>query len=157
MIKGLIVAVMMVTGAAWAETIPHKPNPDVTYGDYCTTDNPDYDGQRYGEGIAYCRRNVSTYKKKMIYEEYSVPERCKRNYTVDHFIPLALGGSNDAVNLWPEHKKVKATRQDLEQEVYDQLRRGEITQKQAVDVIIDAKMNPPPIDHTNLDPEGCAK
>jgi hypothetical protein len=158
MIKGIIVAAMFMGGTGWAfaEEIPHKPNPEVTYGDYCTRNNPDYDGDRYEEGIAYCRRNVSTHKKMLVYEEYNVPEKCKRNYTVDHFIPLALGGSNAEENLWPEHKKVKATRQDLEQETYDQLRRGEITRKQAVEIIVNAKMNPPPIDNTILDPEGCA-
>jgi hypothetical protein len=159
MIKGIIVAGLLVVGSAWAEEIPLVPNPDVTTGDYCTTKDPDFYGYRYDEQIAYCKRSVSTQKKKVIYEEYAVPQKCKRNYTVDHFIPLAMGGSNAPENLWPEHKRVKATRMTLEQELYDQLRRGEITRKEAVEIITDAKMNPPPMEVTATDllPEECRK
>lgn len=47
-------------------------------------------------------RNVSTGLKKKVYFEYGVETRGKGEYEVDHFISLALGGSNDITNLWPE-------------------------------------------------------
>ena len=147
MIKGMILASLVVFGtvtAAVAEEVPLVPNPELTTGDYCTTKDPNFEGYRYEERIAYCRRAVSRHMKTRIYVAYAIPENCKSNYTVDHLIPLSMGGSNKAENLWPEHKRIKATRITLEQDLYDQLRRGEISQVDAVNAIVEAKMNPPP-------------
>jgi competence protein ComEC len=48
-------------------------------------------------------RNVSTKTKKQVFEEYGLTyPQAAGAYEVDHFIPLALGGSNDIANLWPE-------------------------------------------------------
>ncbi len=157
--KGIVLAsILAVTGAVWAEEVPLTPNPDYTTGDYCTKQDPDFDGYRYEEKIPYCRRGVSQHRKRQVYEAYAIPDRCKRNYTVDHFIPLSMGGSNKFENLWPEHKAIKHTRETLEQEIYDQLRRGEISQKEAVEIIIDSKMNPPMIAgvEDGTAPAGCA-
>ena len=48
-------------------------------------------------------RNVSAKTKKQVFEEYGMtyPQPAGA-YEVDHFIPLALGGSNDIANLFPE-------------------------------------------------------
>jgi hypothetical protein len=46
-------------------------------------------------------------------------------------------------NLWPEHRKIKETRINLELELFIDLHDGEISQKAAIDKIIDAKLNPP--------------
>jgi hypothetical protein len=48
-------------------------------------------------------RNVSVKTKKQVFEEYGMtyPQPAGA-YEVDHFIPLALGGSNDIANLFPE-------------------------------------------------------
>ena len=46
------------------------------------------------------RRNVSESTKAAVYKEYGVTTRA--GYEVDHLIPLALGGSNDIQNLWPQ-------------------------------------------------------
>jgi competence protein ComEC len=48
-------------------------------------------------------RNVSAKTKKRVFEEYGMtyPQPAGA-YEVDHFIPLALGGSNDIANLFPE-------------------------------------------------------
>ncbi|HMN70062.1 MAG TPA: HNH endonuclease signature motif containing protein [Bdellovibrionales bacterium] len=121
----------------------------MTSGDLCSKDDADFIGYRYEEKVPYCLRNVSYETKTEIYQEYGIPQKCRGEYTVDHFIPLALGGSNDKMNLWPEHKRVKATRQNLEIELYYQLRRGEITHEAAMAVIADAKMNPPAVDPTD--------
>jgi len=48
-------------------------------------------------------RSVSTSLKKKVYQEYGIaypPEF--GTYEADHLIPLALGGSNDIANLFPE-------------------------------------------------------
>ncbi len=116
-----------------------RPNPKVTTGIVCTTEDPDFDRHRYPERIAYCRRNVHSWTKDAIYLLYGIPERCHRYYTIDHFIPLSIGGSNDPRNLWPEHKKVKATRRGLEMDLYRALSAGEITQADAIRIVTDAK------------------
>lgn len=133
----------------WARPTPQntiKPDPAVTSGELCTEQDRDYTGRRYNEQIAYCVRNVSWDRKTKIFREYGIPDHCRGEYTVDHFIPLALGGSNQETNLWPEHKHVKATRQNLEQELYYQLRDGMITQAEAVAEITKVKMNPPAVE-----------
>ncbi|MBX3021832.1 MAG: hypothetical protein KF799_09170 [Bdellovibrionales bacterium] len=119
-----------------------KPDPHITYGELCNPQDRDFLDHRYSEQIAYCVRNVGMEQKARIYKAYGIPEHCRKYYTIDHFIPLALGGSNHDVNLWPEHRYVKATRRFLEQNLFDQMRRGEITQTAAMEIIVDAKMNP---------------
>ena len=48
-------------------------------------------------------RNVSTSLKKKVYAEYNLTyPQPTGYYEVDHFIPLAIGGSNDIKNLWAE-------------------------------------------------------
>lgn len=48
-------------------------------------------------------RSVSTKLKKQVYAAYGIfyPQPTG-SYELDHLIPLALGGSNDAANLFPE-------------------------------------------------------
>jgi hypothetical protein len=123
---------------AW--TYPIVPDPEMTQGDLCSEKDPDFTQHRYQENIPYCKRNVSWYRREQIYNAYNIPQDCRHRYTVDHFIPLALGGNNDDVNLWPEHVQVKATRPTLEQELFLALDRGEITQKYALEVITAEKM-----------------
>lgn len=129
---------------AFAAIAP-SPNTDVTQGTLCTQSSADFDGYRYPDKVAHCRRNVSHELKQQIYAEYDIPKKCQKFYTIDHFIPLSLGGSNDAANLWPEHKEVKHTRQSLEEDLYYALRRGDITQGEAVTEVIQAKVTAPEI------------
>ncbi len=48
-------------------------------------------------------RNVSTKLRKQVFAEYGMAyPQARGAYEVDHFIPLALAGSNDIANLFPE-------------------------------------------------------
>lgn len=145
MFQSLLVFTFLAFTQTHAElaTFPTKPNPEITFGSYCEVHDPDFSGYRYKDHMPYCERNVSAQLKRRIYEQYGIPEHCRSEYTVDHFIPLAMGGSNAAENLWPEHKNVKATRQNLEQDIYTELSHDRISQKDAVEVVTQAKMNPP--------------
>lgn len=136
---GLALSLALSTQAI---SYPLTPNPNLAEGVLCDKKDVDYVGLRYQEKIPYCERNVSTKLKSEIYALYNVPEKCQKFYTVDHIIPLSLGGDNSPENLWPEHKKVKATRPYLEQELYDALRRGEIKQKDAIRIILENKFHP---------------
>lgn len=46
------------------------------------------------------RRNVTEATKVKVFKEYGITSRA--GYEVDHLIPLAIGGSNDIANLWPQ-------------------------------------------------------
>jgi hypothetical protein len=59
---------------------------------------------------------------------------------VDHLVPLAVGGNNAFENLWPEHVLVKKTRQDLEQELFENVDNGNMKSKEAREIILRAKL-----------------
>ena len=122
-----------------AFSYPLIPDPEMTEGDLCTENDPDFTKYVYQENIPYCQRNVSRSRREKIYDQYDIPSDCRHRYTIDHFIPLSLGGSNADINLWPEHVLVKATRPYLEQELYLALERGEINQEEAIDIIVRKK------------------
>ncbi|MCB0349144.1 MAG: HNH endonuclease [Bdellovibrionales bacterium] len=131
---------------------PLTPNLDITPSSICDTDNPDFTEYRYKERIPYCKRNVSSRFKAYIYDLYNISERCRGNYTIDHFIPLSIGGDNTLENLWPEHKQIKAERPNLEYDIYLKLKNGKITQKQAVQIIYDEKTT---FGQGFVDDDGC--
>ncbi len=122
---------------------PVVPDPEMTPGDVCTRQDRHFDGYRYREKIAHCKRSVKRGLKSKIYNDYQIPSRCRNRYTIDHFYPLSIGGNNSVKNLWPEHVFVKALREDLEQDVFDQVAQGRLKQKEAFEIIYEAKMNPP--------------
>jgi len=53
-------------------------------------------------GYASSVRNVSQTLKRKLYSQYGLNQRLPGQYVIDHLVPLQLGGSNDASNLWPE-------------------------------------------------------
>jgi hypothetical protein len=133
---------------------PLIPFPELTPGDLCTTDNRDFVEFRYDEQIPYCRRRVSFSHRQRIYDMYEIPQECRHRYTIDHFVPLAIGGSNADENLWPEHEFVKQGRPQLEFHVFLDLRDGHLTQKKAIDIIVEAKISAVGrLQKENLDPE----
>ena len=135
--------VILGFSSAMANIQPEIPDPDLTPGELCDTRDPDFKEYRYQERIPYCERNVTSQRKNQIYREYDVPLKKKHNYTIDHFIPLSLGGDNSDENLWPEHKKIKELRKNLEHDTFQDLRDGYINQDEAIEIIIEAKLNPP--------------
>jgi hypothetical protein len=122
---------------------PFIPDSQSTPGSLCSKRDRDYKQDRYTEKIPYCGRNVASSLKRDIYDDYGISPNCRKEYTIDHFIPLAIGGSNRRENLWPEHKSIKALRQNLEMDVYNEIRTGAISQAEALQIIVEAKLNPP--------------
>ena len=118
---------------------PPTPNPQRSPGDLCTEESDDFLEYRYEEQFPYCSRNVPYEVKNRIYEQYGVPEHLRGDYTIDHIIPLSIGGSNAVRNLWPEHKSIKAQRPELEYCLYLRVRDGELSQREAVQIVLDAK------------------
>lgn len=124
-----------------ALAFPLIPDPSLTPGHLCDVSDADYSTNRYSEGIPYCERSVSGAEKEKIYQAYHIPKHCHDRYTIDHFIPLSLGGSNALNNLWPEHKLIKGSRADLEVSVFQALYAGRITQVEAIRKVIEEKTN----------------
>ena len=122
---------------------PYAPDSSLTPGEFCDRQDPDYLGDAYPEKIAKCERDVIYATKQKIYDLYSVKKSCQVNYTIDHFIPLSIGGDNSVQNLWPEHKAIKALRQNLELDLFQAVRDGKMSQAEAVRKIRHAKLNPP--------------
>jgi hypothetical protein len=122
---------------------PFVPDPALTQGSICDENDPDFERHRYAEQIPYCGRNVSGWTKRQVYINYGVDLACKGEYTIDHFIPLSIGGTNRIDNLWPEPKSVKSLRQNLEMHLFRAVESGRMSQKEAIMNIQDAKWNPP--------------
>lgn len=121
---------------------PTRPDTQFTVGHLCNVNSQDFYGFRYQQRIPLCKRNVLTETKVRIYQRYNVPLKNKKYYTIDHFVPLSIGGSNDEDNLWPEPKAVKKTRLNLELEIYEAVKKGLLSQEEAIQKIVEAKMNP---------------
>jgi len=107
-----------------AYAFPITPN---VPGDYCTPQNPDFKEYRYAEQIPVCTRNVSLARKDSICKKVGVTDRT--DFTIDHIIPLSLGGSNSDTNLWCQHKSLNVTREEYTQ--YLEVSKGLKTQAEA--------------------------
>ena len=108
------------------------PIPKTTPGALCTRSNPDFDEVRYAEKIPHCARNVSHATKVAVSVPYGVSEEELKNYQVDHLIPLALGGSNAPLNLWPVPYTAARNKAKFEFVTYNELKDGKISQKEAI-------------------------
>lgn len=122
-----------------AAEYPPIPDSTMSPGELCTEDNPDFKELRYGEKIPYCTRNVSYEQRQAIYDAYGIPKEDRKQYTIDHLLPLSIGGSNHPRNLWPEHQEVKKSRANFETELYRRISTGAITQEQAVRETLELK------------------
>jgi len=112
-------------------------------GHLCSPEDRDFDRYRYKERVPYCRRNVSVKTKNAVCAAYGVYDRT--NYTVDHIIPLSLGGSNHWTNLWCQHRSIFTGH--IEFYYYNLVSRGEMRQVKAVHELVTWKFNPKGKDH----------
>jgi hypothetical protein len=105
---------------------------DITPGCVCTQFDADFDGFRYKEKIAHCKRRVTSRTLKFVRAAYQVNEKDDRLFEYDHLIPLSVGGSNNACNIWPEPLTDAHKKDVLEYRMYLLMKKGLITQKQAI-------------------------
>ncbi len=128
-------------GEISASEFPNGPELSITSGKLC--DKPVK--YRYPEKIAYCDRDVSYETKEIIISEYdqkfgySIAKLPRVEFKIDHLIPLCAGGSNDVVNLWPQHKSVYEVTDPLEPVVCAKMAQGKLKQKDAIALILEAK------------------
>jgi hypothetical protein len=128
-----------ILGLLLAISFPKVPDSNYTGAHYCTKSDPDFKEYRYHNEVAICNRNVSSGTKDKVYNNYKIPKADRGEYTIDHFIPLALGGSNKQRNLWPQHKSISSAK--IEAETYNKLVKGQITHQEAINTVLDFKLH----------------
>ncbi len=116
-----------------ADNYPIKPDARLTPGKLC--DIPVE--TRYPEGIAYCGRDVDTETKAEIFAAYRklgypMSSSNRADYKIDHYLPLCMGGSNDKVNLWPQHVSIYNITDNIEASLCDKMKQGKLSQAKAV-------------------------
>lgn len=147
-IKNLIILIALISSVN-AFSYPKTPDISISPGQLCSRSDSDFKEYRYGEKIPYCRRNVSTRLKDQICARDGVYDRT--GYTVDHIIPLSMGGSNSEKNLWCQSRIIYSGH--LEFWLYIKLRDGDMRQAEAVHYIMSHKFNPLGKDHVPYPPE----
>lgn len=114
---------------------PSVPDPTATPGALCTERDPDFWHHAYPERVPICKRHVTPSLRKTAFALYGIPRSRWSEFELDHWVPLALGGSNSVRNLFPQ-EKAKALKKDvLETRLYRALRAGKISQGAAVEAI----------------------
>jgi hypothetical protein len=129
--------------AAADQRFPTSPQPSLTPGALCVTPNE----YRYPEKIPYCNRDVDGELKDQIVQRYDatfgyqIEKMGRRNFKIDHYIPLCMGGSNDETNLWPQHPSVYVITDPLEDILCRKMFEGKLKQVDAIRLIKQAKGN----------------
>lgn len=139
----LLTTITLFAGSAFAygPNFPLGPNPVLTPGKLC--DRPDK--FRYPENIAYCTRDVSYESKEILIKKYDeqlgfhIQSMDRGEFKIDHFIPLCAGGSNDAQNLWPQHRSIYQVTDPVEPLLCEKMAQGKLEQAEAVRLIALAK------------------
>ncbi len=141
----LTLSLLVLTSSVFAfgPGFPTGPNPQLTPGKLC--DQPT--GYRYPEHIAYCDRDVTYDTKEALiktYDQklgYNIESMARTDFKIDHFIPLCAGGSNDVVNLWPQHKSVYEVTDPVEPLICAKMQAGKLSQADAVKLVMRAKLD----------------
>ncbi|KAJ3115752.1 hypothetical protein HDU96_000083 [Phlyctochytrium bullatum] len=120
-------------------TIPDVPDMSFSPGVLCTPDDPHYMGEFYG--IHKCKRNFSRAQKAKVAAFYGLDDSEWPDVEFDHLIPLGIGGANSIHNVWPQRgpagENESGDKDDVELQAYRLLSSGQISQREAVQMIFD--------------------
>ncbi len=133
---------LAISFSALAAQYPMGPDARLTTGALCTTPIE----HRYPEQIPYCDRDVLTETKNEIFVAYrrlgyTLPSQDRKDYKIDHYIPLCMGGANSAKNLWPQHVTIYSQTDTLEKAICDKMASGRMKQADAVKMVKAVKNN----------------
>lgn len=140
----LIVSSSSAFALSSGQPFPITPDPRLTPGSLCARP----DSKRYPEGIAYCERKVRSELKVEIMKTYDqrlgyrITQMNRNLFKIDHYIPLCMGGGNEAENLWPQHASVYQYTDPLEEAACTKMAEGRLRQRDAVNIIRQAKADP---------------
>lgn len=90
------------------------------------------------------KRNVPSSVKSQVYKESGIPKAERKNYVIDHKVPLELGGSNSRSNLQAQPKAEAKNKDHWENYLTGQVKSGKMTVGQAQAEIQQAHSGPPP-------------
>lgn len=138
-----MILLALITNHSYASPkFPLGPDPELTPGSLCDTP----DTFKFSSRIPYCDRNVNSDEKWIIIYKYmsklqfTIDNSNRKDFKIDHFIPLCLGGSNKMDNLWPQHKSLYKITDELETLLCQKLANGKIDQDQAINIIKAGKL-----------------
>jgi hypothetical protein len=142
LIKLFLLVSLIISFSSFCSEFPLGPDETLTPGQLCQ--HPD--SYRYPEHIAYCRRDVHRSLKDQIFQNYRnlgfyLNKKKRRDYKIDHYIPLCAGGSNSIENLWPQHRSVYLQTDMIESVGCEKLKAGLISQSAFVALVKEAKNN----------------
>lgn len=141
MLSVISLVVLSSTLTFAGESFPQGPRIERTPGSVCQTGRT----YRYPQHVLYCDRHVDSSLKNdiiKVYDQqfgYSISSMPRRNFKIDHYIPLCAGGSNDETNLWPQHESVYRVTDPLEPLVCQKMSDGRLSQADAIAYIKEAK------------------
>ncbi len=96
---------------------------DILRGDLCK------------RGYASTVKAVSTKIKTATYTAYGITEEEKKNYILDRFVPINLGGTNDQSNIWPQLTGNSANKNKVESFLFEEMCAGRITVSQSQELV----------------------
>ncbi len=137
-----LTTIVLFTSTSLAQDrYPIGPNPSITPGSKCESDKT-----RHPERIPYCKRSVSSSEKWDVIEDYNrlganITRQNRNRFKIDHLIPLCIGGSNNLDNLWPQHESIYVQTDDVEHMTCSLVSSGDMTQKEAIELVLKAKNN----------------
>jgi hypothetical protein len=119
-----VLAVAAIVAIGGRPAVAAMPNPALTPGDVNERDR----GQVCTLGNAERRRSVSYKTRDRVYLAYGILRGHRKGlYRIDHLIPLELGGSNRATNLWPQPYADSKLKDDVENELHQAVCRGSMS------------------------------
>ncbi len=91
-------------------------------------------------GYAAGMRHYDRKLRNQVFESYGLVDVDRRDYELDHLIPISIGGaSDDAKNLWPESRRTRPWNAEVKDTLKDVLHRevcaGRVPLKEAQDAI----------------------
>ncbi len=128
-------------------SFPTSPDPQLTPGAYCGGSGAKRNPNRDPKKVVICARSVSSARKNGVishYDElrgYSIGSMDRKDFKIDHFIPLCIGGANEEENLWPQHQSVYVITDPIEHKTCESMRAGKITQDEAVEFVKRGKLD----------------
>ena len=85
--------------------------------------------------IPTTKRDVHQSTKNELYNKAGIPKEQRKNYVIDHKIPLELGGTNEKSNLQVQTKEAGQRKDLLENQLTRDVKTGKITLHQAQEKI----------------------